>query len=56
MNKTLAGVYITLILAVLLLASWGLKIDGVVTTTILTIIGLISGVLFGFTFGLKKGK
>jgi len=50
-EKLQFGVAISMILSALLIASWCLGKDGVVTTAILTLIGTVIGSILGFHFG-----
>jgi hypothetical protein len=48
-----SGVIITAILSILLVCGWVTGHNGILTGTVLTIIGGISGAIFGFKIALK---
>ena len=51
-----AGVITILILAVLQFTAFLTGHNGIITGALMGIIGLTAGAIFGFTYGLKKGK
>ena len=53
-SKTVFAAAICLMLSGILIASWQFGKDGVITTAILSLIGVISGSILGFKFG-KEG-
>lgn len=54
MDTKLTGFLTIIVLAILLMVGWYFDKNGILTATIIGIIGAISGSIFGFVYGLKK--
>ena len=56
MDKNTTGIIFLLALVVLQVIGWLANKNGIITGTIIGIIGLIAGSIFGFSYALKKVK
>ena len=54
MEKLSCGLGAIMILAGLQVVAWYLNIDGITTASLLSLIGLIGGSIFGFTIAKKE--
>lgn len=55
-EKTLFALAIELMLSVILVCSWVLGKDGVISTAIFGLMGVIAGTILGFKFGKNGGS
>lgn len=55
-DNKLAGIVVVIVLAILQMVGWYFNHNGILSASIIGIIGLICGSIFGFAYGLKKGN